>query len=321
MNEISRRTFLGAVSMAGAAVSTIGAPALFAAEAKKRKMTMDFVCGNLGISAKQPEAVELAARYGFESVGVDGGYLASASDAQVGELKELMRTKGIVFGGANLPVEFRQDQGRFDDDLKKLPRAAAGLQRAGVDRMSTWLRPGHDQLSYIQNFHQHRERMGEVAKILNDNGVRLGLEYVAPRTSWVGNRYPFIHTMAEMRDLLAAINAPNLGLILDSWHWWHAGDGVADILALQGRDVIGVDLNDAPNGIRKEQMFDNHRELPCATGLIDDGAFLNALNQIGYDGPVRAEPFSQVVNHMPKEEACAVAAAAVKKAFALVKEA
>jgi len=58
--------------------------------------------------------------------------------------------------------------------------------------------------------------------------------------------------------------------------------------------------------------------LPCATGVIDLAAFLNALNQIGYDGPIRAEPFNQALNKMGKEDACAAAAASLKKAFALV---
>ena len=40
-------------------------------------MTIDLMCGSIGVSAKQPEAVELAARHVFESVGVDAGYLAS----------------------------------------------------------------------------------------------------------------------------------------------------------------------------------------------------------------------------------------------------
>jgi sugar phosphate isomerase/epimerase len=141
---------------------------------------------------------------------------------------------------------------------------------------------------------------------------------VAPRTSWINARYSFIRSLAEMKDLVAEINVAGTGYVLDSWHWWHANDSAADILTLQGRDVIAVDLNDAPAGIPKEEQVDGHRELPCATGIIDVRAFLNALNQIGYDGPVRAEPFNQTVNHMPKDEACAAAAAALRKAFALI---
>ena len=34
--------------------------------------------------------------------------------------------------------------------------------------------------------------------------------------------------MAEMKDLIAAINRPNVGFVLDSWHWYTAGEGEAE---------------------------------------------------------------------------------------------
>ncbi|HON06675.1 MAG TPA: sugar phosphate isomerase/epimerase, partial [Verrucomicrobiota bacterium] len=60
---------------------------------------------------------------------------------------------------------------------------------------------------------------------------------------------------------------------------------------------------------------DNKRELPAATGVIDLKGFLMALAKIGYDGPVRAEPFNQTLNNMDNEQACASTIAAMKKAF------
>jgi sugar phosphate isomerase/epimerase len=320
MNHITRRTFLKRTGQS-ALMTGLVANGLFrlgATEPKPRKMTIDLVCGNLGIQASQLEAVDLAARHGFESVGADGGYLASLDASRAADLKSTLQGKGLVFGAAGLPVEFRGDDARFAESMKKLPGLIAGLQRAGVDRITTWLNPGSNKLTFVQNFRQHAQRLRQVAAVAGDGGVRLGLEYVAPKTSWVNQRYPFIHTFAEMKDLLTEINATNVGFVLDSWHWWHAGDSAADILTLQGREVIAVDLNDAPVGTPKDQLMDNHRELPCATGVIDVGAFLSALNQIGYDGPVRAEPFNQQVNHMSKDDACAAAAASLKKAFALI---
>ena len=29
--------------------------------------------------------------------------------------------------------------------------------------------------------------------------------------------------MAEMRELIGEINQSNVGMVLDSWHWYHAG--------------------------------------------------------------------------------------------------
>ena len=319
MKYSNRREFIQTTTLTGlAATVLLPAMARQAATRLKRRMTVDLVCGSIGVSAAQTEAIELAARHGFESVGVDGRYLASLSDAQMSELKATMKGKNLVFGAAGLPVEFRQEQARFEETMKGLPDIARGLQRAGVDRIATWLTPCNGKLTYMQNFRQHAVRLREVAKVLKDHQVRLGLEYVGPKTSWASQRYPFIHTMAEMRDLISDIGADNVGLLLDSWHWWHAGDSPSDILSLKARDVVAVDLNDAPAGIPKDQQVDNRRELPCATGVIDVSAFLNALNQIGYDGPVRAEPFNQAVNKMTKDEACAAAAESLKKAFALI---
>jgi len=320
MNTSNRREFIKTTALGALAGGTLLAnvSTARAEETKARKMTIDLTCGSIGVSANQREAIELAARHGFESVAADGGYLASVSNDQLSELKASMQAKNLVFGAAGLPVEFRQDDARFRDSLQGLPRFATGLQRAGVTRAATWLSPCEAKLTYLQNFRQHTSRLREIAKVLKDHDVRLGLEYVAPKTAWTSRRYPFVHTMAELKELIAEINVDNVGLVLDSWHWWNAGDTAADILSLKGKDVIAVDLNDAPAGIPKDQQVDNRRELPCATGVIDLGAFLNALNQIGYDGPVRAEPFNQAVNKMPKDEACAAAVAALRKAFALI---
>jgi sugar phosphate isomerase/epimerase len=64
--------------------------------------------------------------------------------------------------------------------------------------------------------------------------------------------------------------------------------------------------------------MDLSRELPAATGVIDVAMFLRALVQIGYDGPVRAEPFNEAVRKLPANEAAAATAAAMRKAFGMV---
>ncbi len=306
------------VAITCAAVASVHAFAQPETAGKRRKFTMDLVCGSIGVSASQQEAIELAARHGFESVGADGQYLAALSPEQLTGLQATMKAKRQVFGAAGLPVEFRQDDARFRQSLEGFPKICAGLQRAGVGRVSTWLTPWDGRLTYVQNFRQHAARLREVAKIAKDHNLRLGLEYVGPKTSWASRRFTFIHTMAEMKDLIAEINTGNVGFLLDSWHWYHAGDTAADIRNLKAEDVVAVDLNDAPAGIPKDQQMDNRRDLPCATGVIDLAGFLKALNDISYDGPVRCEPFNERVNKMSKDDACAASAAALKKAFALL---
>jgi predicted xylose isomerase-like sugar epimerase len=55
-----------------------------------------------------------------------------------------------------------------------------------------------------------------------------------------------------------------------------------------------------------------------ATGVIDTAAFVNALNKIGFDGPVAAEPLGASVRNLPPDEALAQVSDAMKRAVALI---
>ena len=126
--------------------------------------------------------------------------------------------------------------------------------------------------------------------------------------------------MAETKELIADIGLDNVGFVLDSWHWYTAHETADDLRTLKNRDVIACDLNDAPAGIPVDQQIDNRRELPAATGVINLKKFLEVLVEIGYDGPIRAEPFNRVLNEMEDEMAVAATAMAMRNALALVRE-
>jgi sugar phosphate isomerase/epimerase len=284
-----------------------------------RRFTLDLACGAIGVKADQRQAIAYAHQFGFESVDPSAVALEQMPPGQRDELVADLKSKNLVWGAAGLPVDFRRDNERFRAGLAKLPGQAEALRAAGATRVGTWLSPAHNELTYVANFRQHAARLREVAKVLGDRGLRFGLEYVGPKTSWTARRHPFIHTMAEAKDLLAEIGQPNVGLVLDSWHWYTAGETGDDLLTLTNKDVVACDLNDAPAGLPLDKQVDNRRELPMATGVIDLATFLGALVKIGYDGPVRAEPFNQPLRAMPTPQALAATAAAMKKAFALVK--
>jgi sugar phosphate isomerase/epimerase len=290
----------------------------FALLGRSHGMSIHLSCGALGIKASQTEAIDYAARYGFDVVDADGGYLGNLSPADLARLLDSMKAKNVGWAMAGFPTEFRKDDAAFSESIKTLPAYAAGLERAGVKRVTTWISPNSADLTYMQNLRTHARRLREAAGILNDQSIRFGMEYVGPKTSWSTKRYPFVHTMAEMKELIAEIDRPNVGLVLDSWHWYTSGETKKDLLTLRGDQVVSVDLNDAPTGIPVDQQMDGKRELPAATGVIDAGSFLGALQAIGYDGPVRAEPFNDAVRKMAPAEALVAAKAAIDKAFAQI---
>ncbi len=294
-------------------------PAAAALLAANRKMTIQLDCGSIGVKASQTESLAHAKRHGFESISADSGWLASQPASAVNEFLGAMKQSGIVWGNAGMPVQFRTTDEEFRKGLADLPARAKALQQAGVTRVTTWISPTSDQLTYMENLKQHAARLREVARVLEDHGQRFGLEYVGPKTSWTARRFPFVHTMKEMKELIAEIGRPNMGFVLDSWHWYTAGETLADLKTLANRDIVSIDLNDAPAGRRLDEQKDGERELPCATGVIDIAGFLNTLNELGCDAPARCEPFNAPLRKMPPEEALAATAAAMKKAFSLIR--
>ncbi len=185
-----------------------------------RKFTLALTPDSIGVSVKsQLELNALASRHGFGSVEPRGAELADASPAQLEEILGDLTAKKLAWAATGLPVDFRKDETSFRNALAGLPHIAAALQKAGANRMGTWLMPSHADLTYLANFKQHADRLREIAKILADYEIHLGLEYVGTQSLLVGSRYPFLHTLAETRELISEIGTGNVGLILDSWHW------------------------------------------------------------------------------------------------------
>src|SRR5687768_2289702 len=105
-------------------------------------MTINLMCGMIGVQANQRAAIDLAHAHGFESVEAMPNDLARMSADEVKDIGAGMKLQSLVFGAGGLPVEFRRVEGAFQDGMKSLPRLADALQRAGVNRVGTWLSPG-----------------------------------------------------------------------------------------------------------------------------------------------------------------------------------
>ena len=300
---ISRRTFCRSAIAAAAALHFAG-PFSQASQAKSKvKFYKNFAPGHLGMRANQKQALEYAVKYGFEGITPSPGEFQNKPASEIREWLGLMKEKGVRYGAGGLSVEFRRDEDRFKNDLAKLPKEAGVLKQLGVTRVATWIMPGHRELTYLQQFKLLTKRFREVAKVLKDNDIRLGLEFVGPRTSRSRSRFPFISSQIEMMELVEAIGTGNVGLLLDSWHWYTSHGTVDELLKLSNNDIVHVHVNDAPAGIDVDKQVDNRRALPATTGVIDLKGFINAMVKIGYDGPVECEPFDQQLRRMEPDAA------------------
>ncbi len=284
----------------------------------KRKFLLSISPGAIGVKGDAMSLLKLAAKNGFQAIVPDAQSVGKMSEKERSDYTAFAKENKISWGSAGLPMDFRKDEKSYKEALAKLPEHAKNLSNIGVSRMSTWIMPTHKELTYRENFAQHTNRLKPVANILGQYGIRFGLEYVGPKTLMARDKFPFIKSMKETKELLYEIDEKNVGFVLDSFHWYCAEESMADILTLENEDIITVDLNDATAGRTPAEQIDNQRELPLNSGVIDVKQFLTALIQIGYDGPVRAEPFNAILNELNNEEAVQATYKAMSKAFALV---
>ena len=146
--------------------------------------------------------------------------------------------RGLQWGMSGLPINLTAPASEFATQLAALPETLTVLTTAGVAAVGTWIRPMHDDLPYRRNWVLHVSRISLVAGVLADAGLRLGLEYIGPKTFWSTERFPFVHSLSEARELIADTGASNVGLILDTYHWYTAGDDAADLQGLTDADIV-----------------------------------------------------------------------------------
>jgi len=263
--------------------------------------------GAIGVSLPLEECARLAAEAGFQGIAVEVG-AAVADPSAVRRVLESAKLRPAAWG---LPVDFRGDEETFRSGLAGLPEMAKAAKQVGADRCSTWILPYSDTLPFRKNFELHASRLRPCAEVLAEHGIRLGLEFVGPKTLRTGHPHEFIHTQEGMLELCQAIGTGNLGLLFDCFHWYTSHGTKEDIRKLSDALVVDVHINDAAEGRGPDEQIDNQRRLPGESGVIDLVGFLQGLKEISYTGPVTPEPFSPRLRQMPAEEAIRVTAEAL----------
>ncbi len=257
----------------------------------------------IGVHPRTLEDALRAAQSGrFQGVEFSPAEIADRVEVQgAEEVKALFAEAGVRPAAWGLPVEWRGAEETWRQGLAELPRLAQAAAAIGGARVSTWLLPGSDTREYAENYQFHLDRFTPIARILADHGCSLGLEFIGPKTLRDSLRHPFVYRMEDMLALGREIG-PNVGLLLDCWHWYTSGGTPEALRALTPAQVVYVHVNDAPAVVPVDEQRDNTRALPGETGVIPIADFLQALAQIGYDGPVTPEPFKKELADLPSDQ-------------------
>jgi sugar phosphate isomerase/epimerase len=304
MRSITRRQFIERSACAGAGL-VYGTTSMLAAQAPRAAGGM-FVSlnGALTPGVSGADKIRLAAKAGYGGVDWD---LGPAKTAGLEATRALFAELNIKPTITNLPMArplpFAGDDAAFQEGLEALADDAAFVAGVGCRKMmlvlSATAPTSKDEYRKVVV-----QRLSAVSQVLQKSNLRLGLEFLGPLYMRQGPardgqpRVPFIWTLPET-VALAKDCGPNMGAVLDVWHWHHSGGSVQDILDAGDR-IVHVHISDAKPA-PPEEVRDNQRFMP-GEGSIDLVAFLQALKKAGYADGVSPEPLGRIPQGMSPEE-------------------
>ena len=325
---IDRREFLARAALTGAALAVprasragqAGGPAMPAPRGMFVSLPPWAVARNVG----WPEQANLAARAGYK--GLDWAF-GPAKAAGATATRALFAGLGIVPTIVNLPLPnaLGVDDAAFDAQLPKLAEDAAFCQAIGCSRFQLVLgATTPNQQGKADRWLVVQRRLKAIGETIAKHDMRLGLEFLGPLMFRRARRppnappadpaappqslpapVPFVWTLPETLALCDA-SAPNVGVTLDAWHWYHSEGTVADIRAAKPSRIVHVHVSDA-KPMPPEDVRDDMRWLP-GEGVIDLVGFFQALKAIGYQGGVAPETIgSRIPADMPPEESAKLA--------------
>jgi 2-keto-myo-inositol isomerase len=122
----------------------------------------------------------------------------------------------------------------------------------------------------------------ELSAIAAEHKVKLAFEFL-------GQTDCSVQTLELAHEIVRDVDRPNVGLVLDSFHFYAGGSNVQMIESLDPNLLSIFHINDAEDRPRTE-LQDSHRLLP-GLGILPLKEIVSALNRIGYDKVVSVEIF------------------------------
>lgn len=203
-------------------------------------------------------------------------------------------------GGVPVPDPFSADAA-FSHGLAALPARAAAAAATGAFAVGLVLR-NRSALPEPEARVLVRERLRRIGEALAPSGLRLAVEFIGVRTLWPDLPHPFAQRYGELLALLEE-TAPNVGLLLDSYHWYGAEGTLDEVAATPRERIVYLHVNDCKPGPQAE-IQDGDRLLP-GEGVIDLAGWFRAVARTGFDGCVAPEVLGPRLQGMTSEEAAA----------------
>lgn len=124
-----------------------------------------------------------------------------------------------------------------------------------------------------------------------------------------------VRTLDQCRGIVTGVDRPNVGLVIDTFHFYVGGSTLQSIAQLKPDQLFIVHINDAEDR-PKSELRDSHRLLP-GLGILPLQDIWAALRRIGYDRVVSVEIFRPEYWDRDPMELAVQAKAAARSALGL----
>jgi 2-keto-myo-inositol isomerase len=124
--------------------------------------------------------------------------------------------------------------------------------------------------------------LSELCDIAARHDVALAFEFL-------GQTDCSVQTLDLAHAIVRATNCKNLGVVIDSFHFYAGGSTIEMIEALDPNLIYVFHINDAED-LPREQLTDSHRLLP-GLGILPLREMIAAFRKIGYDRVASVEIF------------------------------
>ena len=270
----------------------------------------------LGVSGRQSEVIELALTYGYRGFDANMVDLVKRVRSRgLDSVRRFVESANIRVGCFNLPATWRGDETSYKSSLVELREIAeiAGSLNAGV--CIATVSPTSEGRAYQECFEMHRGRFAEIAGILAEHNIRMGLHFLPTADQRPSGQTPFIHQAETLMTLIKTIGHPNVGLALDTWSWYVGGGAMDQLSELSGEQVVSARLADAPASADLTTITPDQRYLPGDGGLIDCVGIVRHLAGVGFDGPIAICPHAARFSGMTRDAIVQRASATLDEVF------
>ncbi|MDO5866663.1 MULTISPECIES: bifunctional sugar phosphate isomerase/epimerase/4-hydroxyphenylpyruvate dioxygenase family protein [Paenarthrobacter] len=235
------------------------------------------------LSGTLKEKMQACAIAGFDGIEIFEQDLVT-SPLSPEDIRKMAADLGL---GLDLYQPFRDFDGVTPDLLKaNLKRAEAKFKLMARLGMDTILVCSNVATATIDDDQLRAEQLALLAALAGDHGVKVAYEALA----WGKHVNDYEHAYR----LVEAVDHPNLGTCLDSFHILSRDWDTAPIEDINADKIFFVQVADAPKLSMDVLSWSRHYRVFPGEGQFELAKFMGHVVRAGYTGPVSLEVFNDV---------------------------